>query len=256
MSIFAGHTRFVAGKASSWNYYKDQSFYGPPPNPLFAKNAAATPFSSHHTKFEPTPQPRVLPVPASSVSSVRSGWTTPEEDNTNKRQKMDILSLPSADNMRYPYVPSERTHQIQMSPSSSSVSYAWPTQSSYRRQGLPPSIFQPDTNHFLDPTAGSSGLPGYDPTHHRSVAAAQSQPQQHPHFFQYHQSQPPQHLPQHPEQYRHQTHYDTALPFPVPPQGAAGALADLGLVSRDSRLDARWSSFMEDSGLLDSFETQ
>lgn len=30
-------------------------------------------------------------------------------------------------------------------------------------------------------------------------------------------------------------------------------LADLGLASRDSRLDERWGSFMADSGLLEEF---
>ncbi|KAK7461295.1 hypothetical protein VKT23_008474 [Stygiomarasmius scandens] len=51
--------------------------------------------------------------------------------------------------------------------------------------------------------------------------------------------------------------------YPYPPQphelhgpgvqGVPGnaALADLGLAARDSRLDERWSSFMEDSGILD-----
>ncbi|KAJ3848820.1 fungal-specific transcription factor domain-containing protein, partial [Lentinula lateritia] len=38
--------------------------------------------------------------------------------------------------------------------------------------------------------------------------------------------------------------------LPMHPPGNA-ALADLGLASRDSRLDERWSSFMQDSGLLD-----
>ncbi|KAF5380642.1 hypothetical protein D9757_007065 [Collybiopsis confluens] len=39
-------------------------------------------------------------------------------------------------------------------------------------------------------------------------------------------------------------------PHPMHPPGHP-ALADLGLASRDSRLDERWSSFMQDSGLLD-----
>jgi hypothetical protein len=41
-------------------------------------------------------------------------------------------------------------------------------------------------------------------------------------------------------------------PLAVHPPGHA-ALADLGLASRDSRLDERWSSFMQDSGLLEDF---
>ncbi|KAJ3798734.1 fungal-specific transcription factor domain-containing protein [Lentinula aff. detonsa] len=42
-------------------------------------------------------------------------------------------------------------------------------------------------------------------------------------------------------------------PLPMHPPGNA-ALADLGLASRDSRLDERWSSFMQDSGLLDEVD--
>lgn len=43
---------------------------------------------------------------------------------------------------------------------------------------------------------------------------------------------------------------------PQPQQSGAPPnmdLADLGLASRDSRLDERWSSFMADSGLLEDF---
>jgi hypothetical protein len=41
-----------------------------------------------------------------------------------------------------------------------------------------------------------------------------------------------------------------ALPPGTPPNMD---LADLGLASRDSRLDDRWGSFMADSGLLEDF---
>jgi len=40
---------------------------------------------------------------------------------------------------------------------------------------------------------------------------------------------------------------------PMPTSGTAADLADLGLASRDSRLDERWSLFMEDSGLLGGY---
>jgi hypothetical protein len=40
---------------------------------------------------------------------------------------------------------------------------------------------------------------------------------------------------------------------PLPP---LSELADLGLAARDSRLDERWSSFMQDSGLLDEVHNQ
>lgn len=250
LSIFAGHTRFIAGK-TSWNYDKDHSLYGPPSAPLSAKKTAAPPSSSRHAGFEPTPQLHVPRVPTPPGSALRSGWTSPEQDHGNARQKMDISSLSPVDNMRYPYVPSERTHQMHISPSSPSPSsYTWSTQPSYRHQGIPPPVSQSDANRYLDPNAVPAHIQPQ-----RSLAAATLPPQQHPEYF-HHQLQPPQHSSQPPQPYQHQTQYETTPPFPVPPQGAAGALADLGLSSRDSRLDARWSSFMEDSGLLDSFEGQ
>jgi hypothetical protein len=56
--------------------------------------------------------------------------------------------------------------------------------------------------------------------------------------------------------------YDGTAPMyqnqqpPQPQQSGAPPnmdLADLGLASRDSRLDERWGSFMADSGLLEDF---
>lgn len=227
MSIFAGHTRFVSRKTSSWN---DQSVYGPPAK----KSAAAS--SSRHTEFEPTLPSPVPPVSASPSSTLSSGWAPvppPEQTHTTARQNGDFIPLSPGDNVQYPYVPSERTHHMEISPSSSSLpSYGWSSQPSYRQQDLP------DIQYQSQPQ--------------RPLISAPLPPQQHPQYFQHHQLQLPQHSPQHPQQYQHQSHYETTPSFPAPPPSAAGALADLGLASRDSRLDARWSSFMEDSGLLDS----
>jgi len=44
-----------------------------------------------------------------------------------------------------------------------------------------------------------------------------------------------------------------SLQQPIHGSGTAADLADLGLASRDSRLDERWSLFMEDSGLLGGY---
>jgi hypothetical protein len=88
---------------------------------------------------------------------------------------------------------------------------------------------------------------------------------QHPDQQQYHgypsQGQiSPQYDPE-PEQYHQypQFHYQPQYQlYPTTPafhgshsQLPNAELADLGLAARDSRLDERWSSFMEDSGLLD-----
>jgi hypothetical protein len=60
--------------------------------------------------------------------------------------------------------------------------------------------------------------------------------------------------PAHHDNYRQQQQQQLFTPNfqtghqPLPPPSE---LADLGLAARDSRLDERWSSFMQDSGLLD-----
>jgi len=47
-----------------------------------------------------------------------------------------------------------------------------------------------------------------------------------------------------------------SLQPPMHNSGTAADLADLGLASRDSRLDERWSLFMEDSGLLGGYQEE
>jgi hypothetical protein len=74
------------------------------------------------------------------------------------------------------------------------------------------------------------------------------QQQQHPHY----QSHP------HPQQQQQQQQYTQGI-YTHPQHAAAyqahnAELAQLGLASRDSRLDERWSTFMEDSGLLEGID--
>lgn len=252
LSIFAGHTRFVSRNTTSQSYDKDQAIYGPPS----VQPVKAAPPSSPRNDAEPTPQLPV-PPPAASGSSLGNSWGVippPKQEPTNTRCAGDFMSMSSVDNVQYPYVPSERTHEIEASPSSSSSpSYRWSNQPSYSQQDLPSPISQPGTNRHLHSSAGSGGLSGYDTRPHIQYPSQPQRPlmsapspsrQQYARYL------------QHPQQYHHQTHYGTTLPFQPPMQGAGGALADLGLTSRDSSLDARWTSFMEDSGLLDSFEAQ
>ena len=71
-----------------------------------------------------------------------------------------------------------------------------------------------------------------------------SHPQSHPHPH-----PPPQ--PQ-PQQQQQQAYSGVQNPSHLPPQAHAHAHA-LGLASRDSRLDERWSSFMADTGVLEGY---
>jgi len=76
----------------------------------------------------------------------------------------------------------------------------------------------------------------------------------------------PSPYPQHLHRHQHHPVYSThAPPTPVnqfypepdvmlrPSPANENALADLGLIPRDSRLDARWSTFMHNSGVFDGY---
>lgn len=83
--------------------------------------------------------------------------------------------------------------------------------------------------------------------------------QSHPNPSQYYTNQPEQpYAPAHHDNnYRQQQQQQQPPVFTAPYQNThqplppPSELADLGLAARDSRLDERWSSFMQDSGLLD-----
>jgi hypothetical protein len=232
LSIFAGHTRFV----SSSNRGRDQLLYAPPPIPPPLK--ASDP---HHSKLEPILQP------APSVP------TLPKQEHTRTHQTGDFMP---GGNVQYPYVPSERTHRV-VTPPSLSPSYGWSSQQPYPQGEHPsPPISQVNPNNYLHPESG--GISAYDastryPSQPRPPLISASLPptQGHTGYFA-HQEQPQTQS----QNYQQQRQYATTPAYYAPAQGAGGALADLGLASRDSRLDTRWSSFMEDSGLLDSFETR
>ncbi|KAK7052073.1 Zn(2)-C6 fungal-type domain-containing protein [Favolaschia claudopus] len=118
---------------------------------------------------------------------------------------------------------------------------------------------------------GTDDEPQPQYAHHHSL-----EEQRHPHHYQH--PQHPQHAqhsqhPQHPQHAQHSQHtqhpqhsqqqqhqYDSAQSmYPHPQHTAAyqshnAQLAQLGLAARDSRLDERWSNFMEDSGLLEGID--
>jgi len=94
------------------------------------------------------------------------------------------------------------------------------------------------------------------------VDAYELDPEHAQHHLQQQQQQ--QHQQQHREQHPHyqqQQQYAHGTPgmYPHPQHAAAyqahnAELAQLGLAARDSRLDERWSTFMEDSGLLEGID--
>jgi hypothetical protein len=234
LPIFAGHTRFVSSSSRD----RDRLLHAPSPIPPPLKVSVP-----HHSKLEAIVQP-VPSVP-----------TPPKQGHTRTHQAGRLISLSPGDNVQYPYVPSERTNQA-VTPPSLSPSYGWSSQQPYPQgEHPPPPISQMDSNNYLHPESG--GMTAYDApyTHYSSqsrppLMSASSSPTQGHSGYLAHQEQPQS------QNYQHQRQYATTPTYYAPAQDAGGALVELGLTSRNSRLDARWSSFMEDSGMLDSPEAR
>jgi hypothetical protein len=107
LSIFSGHTRFVSVKTSATTKPQDATVktYALP------SSQSCPPYQ---TSFETAPQPpqHVMLFPAVN------NWGSPVEDRRHKEGSMPLLPLD--DNPQpicYPYVPSESTHQIELSTS-------------------------------------------------------------------------------------------------------------------------------------------
>ncbi|KII83074.1 hypothetical protein PLICRDRAFT_47428 [Plicaturopsis crispa FD-325 SS-3] len=154
------------------------------------------------------------------------------------------------------------------SASSSSVEIAgpWTEPQQHHQHHLQTDYIHPHAQHHSIPSSqyASSSSSSY---HHHSEHASVANPAAYgwSEMNQSHYYTPPsdpyplQHQPHsyHQSHTRHQHHEpvygstpafrDMQLSQALPPP----ELADLGLVSRDSRLDQRWASFMQDSGVLD-----
>ncbi|KAF9459093.1 fungal-specific transcription factor domain-containing protein [Collybia nuda] len=269
LSIFAGHTRFVSGKRTTAQpeVTTNTNYYPPPAQQVIP---APTPAQQYRVSA-----PHPGPEPSQSIHS----WVPP----ANNRE--GYMTLPRLEEIeapiQYQYVPSERTHQLE-----APASYGWsneaprptipPTPQQYRSLEPPPAPMQYSTGnmeHFVPrpPPPMSASVSQQSRQHHNQLTHQQHLHQReqlhhlHPHppqpqshsqqYFQPHQQQPNPHLQHHPDSYhqhpQYQHHYATTPAFQSngPPPNAE--LSDLGLAARDSRLDERWSSFMEDSGLLE-----
>ena len=122
----------------------------------------------------------------------------------------------------YPYC---QSLQVPLDTPSPESSYGYPQWSTE------PIVLHPATYNYY-PQEQQQPQPPSAPPLVSSYGPPQQQQQQPP---------PPQYYP------------TLSLQQPMHGSGTAADLADLGLASRDSRLDERWSLFMEDSGLLGGY---
>ncbi|KAF9474117.1 hypothetical protein BDN70DRAFT_885189 [Pholiota conissans] len=212
---------------------------------------------------------------SSSSSGIAESWPAPISISSR-----DQYLASSGEPLQYQYVPSERTHQQheQTELPSSAASYGWPGDHQLQQQNMgsipsirmqPPSSFQ--SHQQQCPPIATQGQPLQHQQFHvhaAHVASVDLQPQ-HPHA--HYASQYPSQASQsdtvhHSQQSSRRQSMNQNAQYPMydgtgptyHPQQQSGAppnmdLADLGLASRDSRLDERWGSFMADSGLLEDF---
>lgn len=246
LSIFAGHTRFVSAKKSAPKQrdtiLKAHSAPSSQARHLAMDSSSA---ASYQTTFETARHPPQQGMLIPSVVSM--------EDRRHKEDFMPLLPIDDhQQSIRYPYVPSERTHQTELSPS-----YGWSSQPHH--QPPPSELSLPPLRDYqhTSSTGGHGTVPrqfGHqqygsqlqDPT--LSLPPLESQPQAQPQRYS-------QSLPSNQRYdvvHQDQSHYHQGYVTPTPSTSTFNPeLANLGLASRDSRLDERWSSFMQDSGLLE-----
>ncbi|KAF8235392.1 hypothetical protein L208DRAFT_1433902 [Tricholoma matsutake] len=242
LSIFAGHTRFISVKKPALTQPRDRNVknYTPPSSQSRHPSRTNSSATSYQTTFGTTPQP---PQQMMSVAAVNN-WVSSVEDRRHKGGFMPLLPLDDhPQSIRYPYVPSERTHQVELS-----TSYGWSSQPSHHSS--PSELSLPPLRHYQH--ASSASGPGAVPRqfgnlHYGSLLPESSLPPLDPQSPTQRYSQLLHSNPQYDlRQDQSQSFQSYAAAPTFNPQ-----LADLGLAPRDSRLEERWSSFMQDSTLLE-----
>ncbi|KAG5635135.1 hypothetical protein H0H81_012334 [Sphagnurus paluster] len=272
LSIFAGHTRFVSGKktpaADSPPTSSQNTYPTPPPQQPHQPTA-------RHGHYQSTPG---LQPPASMVPN---GW--PQE-----YMSVSPMNEPSPPEVHYSYEPPVRTHRadtyetepLDWEPEQPRITHV--REQHQYRPPLPPAQMQPPRV-----VPSQYGMP-YDPPHapvrqpqqpqyQYSDADSYSHPSyqepQQPYSHPLHQepqqryaSHTPAPHPQHPQPHQYQQQQqrqqvyvsyppqhlqDPAYKYPAHAPLPNAQLAELGLAARDSRLDERWSTFMQDSGMFD-----
>lgn len=224
-----------------------------------------------------------LPETSSSSSGSSDRWSP----SSGSSASCDSYMAPPMDSLHFPYSPAERTHK-HSSPAipSSSSPYGWTADDLHPDTHQQPPVTSTPSSmyHLHGPTSFSSSsqpdsiFPSqnqqHQPRRHTPPQHAQQPVHQHERYQMVNLQAPHQHS-QFPSQYppelnpsshlsqqhSHQQYsmYNNNNPpttggYALPSGGPPNMdLADLGLPSRDSRLDDRWGSFMADSGLLEDF---
>ncbi|KAF8624941.1 hypothetical protein AX17_006967 [Amanita inopinata Kibby_2008] len=266
LAIFAGHTRFVSGKKTANVPSQHDQACAPIIAPALEPSASTSPFShsqtSHDSLSSQQPMPHLQATPTQIRDAASNAYRYPD-NHPPAPQPSSTVTLPVFSHVDGWTV--ERPHSFQQQEGYAShvpVDKYCSTHS---------------TRPFLSDTGYTSWVTDSGPRPH--VPAQYHQPQEQassitPRGIALHYdtlprqreglNQPMQSLISQSNLQTADGYIQTAIsqhhPHPAvhhsvsmyQHQGANTAdLADLGLASRDSRLDERWSSFMYDSGLLE-----
>ncbi|KAJ3502601.1 hypothetical protein NLJ89_g8811 [Agrocybe chaxingu] len=267
LSILAGRTRFISTKkGDSSNSTPPHTTRFEPSPPLYPVAAPPAPEPMQIQISIPPPiigsgyqvpsQPPPPPSSSSSMSSMSSSWEPQSRD--------EYMAPPMESN--YSYSSSQRTTQP---PPNITAPYNWSTESRQHSAGSsmqhrPVASSSQQQHHPNLPPPSQQYHMQSAPIERQGYYNSQYQPQSHSRAHP-HSHMPPQHYApqplassssQHPSQHPSYSMYNPNPGYSATGVGPAGSnvdLADLGLVSRDSRLDERWGSFMADSGLLEDY---
>ncbi|KAF7369259.1 Zn(2)-C6 fungal-type domain-containing protein [Mycena venus] len=260
LSIFAGHTRFVSGQIqrgqqSSLAFpvqqpprqhqqqqqvhvrQQQQRPHGQMPEEMPYGSYEASPHRQYPAQYPaqqpPLPRQRQHSMPSSSsFHAVHEMGRPAPTVNVNVNMTWDSREYPQSahDYSSPPSVMDERIRRAHLQ----QHQFYTPDESR-----MPHSIPPPPSAPYAWPvdSYGVEAEPQPQHSHH--------QQQQHPDYQHPHQQQQYAHNQ---GMYAHSPHAAAAY------QAHNAELAQLGLAARDSRLDERWSTFMEDSGLLEGID--
>ncbi|KAF7303857.1 Zn(2)-C6 fungal-type domain-containing protein [Mycena indigotica] len=229
LTIFAGHTRFVSGqlqRGSPVKFPSRRQLANPPmhtDDQLYGRSDRVSP-QQHQYPVEPPipPRQRLHSMPSSSDLHQHHDRSTVNVNIDSRWGARD-------------YAPdAAHSYAYHSSPHSAIQEQIPHQQQLYHSDGnrIPRSIPPTPSAPYAWPVDGYEGQ---------------------------HLQQPPPTPHHHPQYSLHQQYPSHDHAYPHPQQASAfqahnTELAQLGLAARDSRLDERWSHFMEDSGLLEGID--
>ncbi|KAH7922072.1 hypothetical protein BV22DRAFT_1037878 [Leucogyrophana mollusca] len=220
LAIFAGRTRFVSTKRTQEAPTEVSDISRPS---SISPYCAAPPNSSDHSV---SPVYRSEPT---QIAAAANDWAQEQSSRYHQHQP-EPLNAPGtgmaspgtpqwrpAQRSHYPYTPQDHLALPPLQRRQDHRSVSGPSSSSFAwlAQSDPPQQYRSSQSHFSGPEAHAVR---YHPHQHYTPSPVPTFPGSH--------------------------HSQTAAPT---------ELAELGLVSQDSRLDERWTSFMRDSGYFDGF---